>query len=1084
MLPIRWVALARATVSTVALVASSSAAAELLYSTEGNRLRRFEVESLDGPRLVEDILVQRASASEVGGSFPPGAFRDMNGMICRFPDGSGRFVNGEDTGQPNPPPGWGVFEADGTQVGKLTATYNVAQAEPFGCAFNGDGILFTTEVGNQGFGTANGQLIMWFPPYDQFPGPPGAYPNTNAPSTNFCKIATDIGTAGAVAVDPQGRVYVAASSQLSIFRFSPPFPTSPDAAGGCGSTDALGSPMADVVNRETFVAPSGLSTFSGLAFAPNGNLYASKVFIGEISEYDLTGNLVRTILDPPESVPPIATGTPQGLAVDANGTLYYADLDLVGTLPNVGPGPNGKVRRIRFDADNNPLPPEIVRERLAFPDGVAIFPGELEPVEWRTYAGGKSRRFFNPRESTIGRDNVDQLTVKWTFAANAIITGSPTVAQVTLPGEGRIPIAYVQSWDANVYAVRIRDGSELWRFPTADRAGVSFPNTASVHFATVNGADRVYIGSGQTFYCLDALTGAEVWRFDAGTGCIVAGVCSFSGERNEIESSAFVADGKVFFGMDVNDRVGGKGGFYALDASDGRLVWFFDLESGQTCRPDPGDDIRRYDGYHSEADLGLPAGFFTSRAGCNHPRSPNGCGNVWSSPAYDPIRGQIYFASSNCDTDTNPATLQPDPPMPPYDEALVVLDLDGNPVWRWRSREVDNADLAFGAVPNLFTAVIGGTEREVVGIGNKDGTYYLLDRDGVNEITDVRWDGVDKINLPYWTTNVVPGGSAGGIVATAAVDDATDRIYFGTAPGSFSSVLNPQRPTMHALDARTGAILWQNTGEANADATFAPTSAIPEVVFTGSVVSGNLRFYDAADGTKLGNVSVGVALAAAPVVVDGLVLVGAGIGTRTGDPSDPSEITSRIPENLTALCVPGTPACAVDVPISGRRLRVIDRANDPGRRRLRFDSRDPSITAPQAGGPADPTQVGVVVRLLNPETGEEQRIALPASNWVARGAPPGTRGYRYRDRRLEQGPCRTAVLRDGRFYAKCIGAGISFTLDETEQKALGVAVELGHELVYCARFGGDVRRDVGTAGPGKTAFVAVDAPKPVACPLP
>jgi len=41
--------------------------------------------------------------------------------------------------------------------------------------------------------------------------------------------------------------------------------------------------------------------------------------------------------------------------------------------------------------------------------------------------------------------------------------------------------------------------------------------------------------------------------------------------------------------------------------------------------------------------------------------------------------------------------------MPPYDEAIFALDYDGVPVWRWRPREVDNDDLAFGAAPNLFT---------------------------------------------------------------------------------------------------------------------------------------------------------------------------------------------------------------------------------------------------------------------------------------------------------------------------------------------------------------------------------------------
>ena len=34
---------------------------------------------------------------------------------------------------------------------------------------------------------------------------------------------------------------------------------------------------------------------------------------------------------------------------------------------------------------------------------------------------------------------------------------------------------------------------------------------------------------------------------------------------------------------------------------------FFDLESGSTCVPDAADEIRRFDGYHDEGELGLPA---------------------------------------------------------------------------------------------------------------------------------------------------------------------------------------------------------------------------------------------------------------------------------------------------------------------------------------------------------------------------------------------------------------------------------------------------------------------------------------------
>jgi len=885
----------------------------LIYSTEGNRLRRYDVDTIGGD-LVEDILIERAALAPVKG-------RDTNGIICAIPDGSGRFVLGEDTGQPGIPAGWGVFSADGAQEGKLTATYQTAGAEPFGCVFDAQAQLFTTDVGSQAIGSSTGQLILWFPPYDVFPGAPAAYPNA-AISDNFCKIATDIGTAGQPVIDAEGRIYVTSSGGLSVLRFSPPFPTGADAAGGCGAVGPQGSPLADSVAREVFLAPEGLSTYSGIALAPNGNLYVATNLTGTIAEFDTDGNRVRTILDPgPFAGLPVATGNPQSLAVAPNGTIYYADLDLQGTLPAVGPGPNGKVRRITFDAADNPQPPEIVREGLAFPDGVAVLPGNLEPVtEWRTYAGSYDRLFYNPLEEVITNDNVHLLEKAWEFPTDAIITGSPTVAEVDLPGEGPTRVVYFQSWDFSIYAVRMLDGSLVWEVETVEQPGSSFPSTASVDVTDIDGSPTVFVGAGQIMYALDAATGEEIWRFTAGTGCEdefgnPPGLCGFSGERNQIESSAAVVDGRVFFSMDVNDVPTGKGGYYGLDARTGSMDWYFDLETGATCRPDPGDDIRKFDGYHTEAELGLPAGFLASREGCDFERTTTGCGNVWSSPAVDEERGLLYFASSNCDTDNNPATPTPPPPMPPYDEAIVALDFDGNPAWRWRPREVDNDDLAFGAAPNLFSIDFGGASREVLGVGNKDGTYYVLDRDGVNEVNGVAWNDPDPSALPYWSTNVVPGGDIGGIIATAAADPDSRRIFFSTAPGTNADngPFNPQQPTVHALNMDTGAVVWDN-GATTSFASFAPTSAIPGVAFVGQVPFAILRAFDTEGdaGTLLSTYDLqNSALASAPTVIDGLLLIGSGIGTRTSTGSGPSDITAGTPSPLSALCVPGTPLCNI-----------------------------------------------------------------------------------------------------------------------------------------------------------------------------
>jgi hypothetical protein len=86
--------------------------------------------------------------------------------------------------------------------------------------------------------------------------------------------------------------------------------------------------------------------------------------------------------------------------------------------------------------------------------------------------------------------------------------------------------------------------------------------------------------------------------------------------------------------MDVNDNAG-KGGFFAVDARTGALRWFFDLASGSSCKPNAGDDVHHFDGYHTAAQLGLPGDFFATRPGCNFDRTPNECGNVWSSASID-----------------------------------------------------------------------------------------------------------------------------------------------------------------------------------------------------------------------------------------------------------------------------------------------------------------------------------------------------------------------------------------------------------------------------------------------------------------
>ena len=120
------------------------------------------------------------------------------------------------------------------------------------------------------------------------------------------------------------------------------------------------------------------------------------------------------------------------------------------------------------------------------------------------------RLFFNPAETRITAANVDQLQVKWSFPTGAIVTASPSVARLAIPSEGEIAVVFIQSWDGNLYALRARDGTEVWRFVTTPQPGSAFPNASSADIRTIDGVPRVYFAAGETVYCVDAVTGAEL----------------------------------------------------------------------------------------------------------------------------------------------------------------------------------------------------------------------------------------------------------------------------------------------------------------------------------------------------------------------------------------------------------------------------------------------------------------------------------------------------------------------------------------------------------------------------------------------
>lgn len=175
----------------------------------------------------------------------------------------------------------------------------------------------------------------------------------------------------------------------------------------------------------------------------------------------------------------------------------------------------------------------------------------------------------------------------------------------------------------------------------------------------------------------------------------------------------------------------------------------------------------------------------------------------------------MFFTTPDCNHDATP----------PYHEAILALAADtGLPRWVYRPRSQDRCDLDFGATPNLID--LAGSHY--LGVGGKDGTYYLLRRRSTNPQGDL-----------VWARRVVFGGDAGGFFGAAFEGG---RIFAATMLGdgyTGNGLCDPsdpadtplQEPSMHALSVADGSILWERTQNHSA----APTSLANGVVFSGLV---------------------------------------------------------------------------------------------------------------------------------------------------------------------------------------------------------------------------------------------------------
>jgi hypothetical protein len=356
------------TSGTASAAATTTAAAlgpAIILSAQGSELDAYSTEQ----PFATQTVVPSPAADHDG--------VDVSGQICFDPTNPRQFVAVDRTAAADGQVGWGVFTLSGHTLGKLSAretarlvpTFQASTdaPSPFGCGFLPDGRLLTTDIGNHSSGPGDGQLVEWFPPFDR-------------DSVVSCKVDVTLAGPEGVLVDGD-HVLVAESRDGGVTSFvTSTLPTSNHSTGGCAGHDVDGAALAIGVVHSAWLqdaTAAGLTRPAAIVRVRSGEFYVSSPRTGVIAEIDANGRLVRRVLVPPPGAAigrhPFVTGSPMGLGVAPNGTLYYADSGLVerGTALVAGIR-TGTIRRITF-ANGKPQPPEVVDTGLESPDGIGVW---------------------------------------------------------------------------------------------------------------------------------------------------------------------------------------------------------------------------------------------------------------------------------------------------------------------------------------------------------------------------------------------------------------------------------------------------------------------------------------------------------------------------------------------------------------------------------------------------------------------------------------------------------------------------------------------------------------------------------------
>jgi alcohol dehydrogenase (cytochrome c) len=311
-----------------------------------------------------------------------------------------------------------------------------------------------------------------------------------------------------------------------------------------------------------------------------------------------------------------------------------------------------------------------------------IVDADKEPGAWLTYSGSYRSHRFSPL-AEITAENVSRLRPVWIYQ----VRGEGQVETSPIVADGMM---IVTEPPTTVTALDPRTGRPIWshvRPMPADLRLIGFPAT-NRGVAALDG--MVYVGSLDGYLiALDAQTGAVRWEVKVADNA----------SGHSITMAPLALDGKIIVGISGGEA-GIRGFIDAYDARAGDLLWRTWTVPGAG---EPGVETWEGDSWK------------------------RGAGATWLTGSYDPELNLLYWGTGNPGPDWNGDVRKGDNL---YTSSVVALNPDtGRMRWHFQFTPHDVHDWDANQIQVLVDLEIDGRPRKVLATANRNGFYYLLDRE-------------------------------------------------------------------------------------------------------------------------------------------------------------------------------------------------------------------------------------------------------------------------------------------------------------------------------------------------------------------